>query len=172
MDRIWAPWRMNYIQGFSDKKPSTACIFCDKPASPDDRTELILARREHCFALMNLYPYNNSHLMVVPYRHLNNFTDLTDPELLECQQLLKEALGHMQTCLKPQGFNIGLNMGKAGGAGIDQHLHWHLVPRWTGDTNFMTVTAGAKVISETVEASWERLYKAFNPEQELTKGSQ
>jgi ATP adenylyltransferase len=163
MDRIWAPWRMNYIQGFSKVEPEEkACIFCEKPASDQDHETFVLARREHCFALMNLYPYNNSHLMVVPYRHLQDFTDLRDEELLCCQQLLRESMKHMQEALHPQGFNIGLNMGKAGGAGIDQHLHWHLVPRWNGDTNFMTVTAESKVISETVADSWKRLRALFD----------
>lgn len=167
MERIWAPWRMEYIRGLDPQAESEekakGCIFCWKPREPEeqDPANLLVARREHCFVIMNLYPYNNSHLMVVPYRHVCDFTLLGDEELLDCQRALRDAVEVMRRGLDPQGFNIGLNLGKAAGAGIDQHLHWHLVPRWTGDSNFMPVLGGTKVISESIEESWLRMREGF-----------
>jgi len=167
MQRIWAPWRMEYIRGLDPEgraaEESKGCIFCWKPAAPPERDHdnLLIARRDHCFLILNLFPYNNSHLMVVPYRHLCDFTRLTDEELLDCQRALRDAAGVLQRSLNPQGFNIGLNLGKAAGAGIDQHLHWHLVPRWVGDSNFMPVIGDTKVISESIEESWRRLRDGF-----------
>jgi ATP adenylyltransferase len=167
MQRIWAPWRMEYIRGLDPEaqaaEESKGCIFCWKPAEPQERDagNLLIARREHCFVILNLYPYNNSHLMVVPYRHLCDFTQLSDAELLDCQRTLRDAVGVLERGLKPQGYNLGLNLGKAAGAGIDQHLHWHLVPRWVGDSNFMPVIGGTKVISESIEDSWQRLRDGF-----------
>jgi ATP adenylyltransferase len=167
MERIWAPWRMEYIRGLDPREESAekakGCIFCWKPQEPveQDPGNLIVTRREHCFVIMNLYPYNNSHLMVVPYRHLCEFPRLSDEELLDCQRTLRDAVAVMQRHLDPQGFNIGLNLGKSAGAGIDQHLHWHLVPRWTGDSNFMPVLGGTKVISESIEDSWQRMRDGF-----------
>lgn len=168
MQRIWAPWRMDYIQGLNEEhaaaEAAKGCIFCWKPREEpaQDAANLIVARREHCFVIMNLYPYNNSHLMVVPYRHTCDFTSLDDAELLDCQRAVKDAVRAMEQSLQPQGWNIGLNLGKAGGAGIDQHLHWHVVPRWVGDTNFFPVLGGVKVISESMEASWQRMHEAFS----------
>jgi len=166
MERIWAPWRMAYIRELGDPAAADAargCIFCWKPQDPPDRdaANLIVARRERCFAILNLYPYNNSHLMVVPYRHSCDLTELEDAELLDCQRAIRDALRVMGATLAPQGYNIGLNMGKAAGAGIDQHLHWHVVPRWVGDTNFLPVVGGAKVISESIEESHARLRDGF-----------
>ncbi len=167
MERIWAPWRMDYIRGLDPKAESAelakGCIFCWKPQAPaaEDPANLIVARREHCFLILNLYPYNNSHLMVVPYRHLCDFTLLSDAELLDCQRALRDAVLVLQHSLAPQGYNLGLNLGKAAGAGIDQHLHWHLVPRWVGDSNFMPVLGETKVISESIQDSWQRLRDGF-----------
>lgn len=169
MQRIWAPWRMEYIQGLNEDgnasraEAGKGCIFCWKPGEDEGRDEqnLILARRERCFLIMNLYPYNNSHLMVVPYRHLHDFTALEPAELLDCQRAIQEAVRVMERTIRPQGWNIGLNLGKAAGAGIDQHLHWHVVPRWVGDTNFFPVLGEAKVISESIQDSWRRLREGF-----------
>ncbi|MDP2361079.1 MAG: HIT domain-containing protein [bacterium] len=170
MDRIWAPWRMAYIRGLDASRNAghteggvEECIFCWKPRleSTHDESNLIVARRESCFVIMNLYPYNNSHLMVVPYRHLCDFTLLEAVELLDCQRALQDAVRVMQRTLQPQGWNIGLNLGKAAGAGIDQHLHWHVVPRWVGDTNFFPVLGETKVISESIQDSWQRMRDGF-----------
>ena len=165
MQRIWAPWRLDYIRGLdgAEAAEDKGCIFCWKPREDpgQDEATLIVARRQHCFVIMNLYPYNNSHLMVVPYRHTCDFTSLSDDELLDCQQAVRDAVRAMEQSLQPQGWNIGLNLGKAGGAGIDQHLHWHVVPRWVGDTNFFPVLSDVKVISESMEDSWRRMRDAF-----------
>lgn len=166
MDRIWAPWRMAYIRDIDkDTAPDSGrgCIFCWKPRDPTERDEanLVVERREHCFAILNLYPYNNSHLMVVPYRHSCDLGDLQEAELLDCMRGVQDAIAVMQATLAPQGFNVGLNMGKAAGAGIDQHLHWHVVPRWTGDTNFLPVLGGVKIVSESIEDSYRRLVDGY-----------
>ncbi len=162
MDHLWAPWRSQYITQV-DKPKREGCIFCWKPLEDEsqDQENLIVTRREHCFVLMNLYPYNNGHLMVVPYRHTGDFLQLTPGELLECQQTLQDAQRIMRDAITPQGFNIGMNIGRPAGAGIDQHLHWHLVPRWNGDTNFMPALAATKVISEGLLDSWRRMREGF-----------
>ncbi len=162
MQQIWAPWRMDYIKGLKEEDQK-GCIFCWKPlADPaEDEKNLIVERREHCFLIMNLYPYNNSHLMVVPRRHTADFTELVDEELLDCQQAIRDAITVMKQSMNPQGFNVGINMGKAGGAGIDQHLHWHVIPRWVGDTNFFPLMSGVKVISESISDSWQRMHEGF-----------
>ncbi len=161
MDRIWAPWRMAYLSG-EEKPRREGCIFCWKPLEGEDEANLILERREHCFTLMNLYPYSNSHLMVVPYRHTADFTSLSAGELLDCQQGIVRVIQVLKDSVDPQGFNVGMNMGQAGGAGIAAHLHWHVVPRWNGDTNFMPVTGGTKVISESIQEGYQRLKAAWH----------
>ena len=162
MDQLWAPWRSQYITKV-DVPKREGCIFCWKPQEDESRDEenLIVVRRKHCFVLMNLYPYNNGHLMVVPYRHTGDFLELGEEELLECQRTLQDAQRIMKETMTPQGFNIGMNIGRPAGAGIDQHLHWHLVPRWNGDTNFMPALAATKVISEGLLDSWRRMREGF-----------
>jgi ATP adenylyltransferase len=167
MDRIWAPWRMKYISHLEDPVDE-GCIFCTKPEQDTDKKNLLIVRRKFCFALMNLYPYNNSHILVVPYRHLSSFEDLDSEELLECQETIQDAIGVMRKSMSPHGFNIGMNLGKAGGAGIEQHLHWHLVPRWIGDANFMPIIGDTKVVSESIEESWKRMADGFS---QLRSGS-
>lgn len=157
MDRLWAPWRIDYIL---QEKPQ-GCIFCEKPAQDRDRENLILHRGTGCFVIMNFYPYNNGHIMVVPYRHLADLSALTAAEQSEmilwlgrCTTLLKETM-------RADGFNIGMNLGKIAGAGIDDHLHFHIVPRWNGDSNFMPVTGNAKVLSQGLSESWDMLKPKF-----------
>jgi ATP adenylyltransferase len=159
-DRLWAPWRIAYI---TEQQPP-GCIFCLLPADREleDGQTLILARFEHTFVIMNKYPYNNGHLMVVPYRHTARIEELdraTRSELLAvgglCAGVLEEALG-------AHGFNMGFNLGRAAGAGIVDHLHLHVVPRWNGDTNFMPVLGDTKVLSESLEETWKRLKPIFD----------
>lgn len=154
MDTLWAPWRAGYIVG--DKPPpppdASGCIFCDKPQAGDDRAHLIVARARHCFVLLNLYPYNNGHLMVAPYRHVARLEDLPDAEISELMQVARRAEPILGDKLNAQGFNIGMNVGSVAGAGIDAHLHLHIVPRWGGDSNFMPVLADTKVIPQSLEA--------------------
>ncbi len=155
MDRLWAPWRMGYIAGI-DKKDE-GCIFCVKPQQDDDRANLILTRGRLCYVILNLYPYNNGHLMVVPYAHTACLEELGDDVTAEMWQLCRTSVSVLREAFHPEGFNIGLNVGRVAGAGIDQHLHLHIVPRWNGDTNFMPVTGQTKVISQSLEEAYDAL---------------
>ncbi|MCG3121523.1 MAG: AP-4-A phosphorylase [bacterium] len=154
---LWAPWRMQYILG--SKEPG--CIFCDKPRQSQDRENLIVQRGAACFVIMNKYPYNNGHLMIVPYRHEAQMENLTVAENQEMMALLQEAAKALKKVMSPHGFNIGMNVGKTAGAGIEAHLHFHLVPRWDGDTNFMPVVGHTKVVSEGLWETWEKLREVF-----------
>ena len=157
---LWAPWRMEYILGEKEK----GCIFCTKSKQKEDRANLILFRGKHNFVIMNKYPYNNGHLMVVPYDHTGQFEALKESESLEMMQILSKSISALKASLNPDGFNIGMNVGKIAGAGIDDHLHFHIVPRWDADTNFMPVIGETKVISEALEDTWERLRGLFGHE--------
>ena len=160
MDQLWAPWRMGYVQSV-DKKDD-GCIFCTKPALTEDRKNLILHRGDHVFIVMNLFPYNNGHLMVIPYQHSSDILNLpheTTAELWLKLCLCKQALS---SAFHPDGFNIGMNIGRTAGAGIDQHVHLHIVPRWNGDTNFMPVIGKTKVISQGIEDTYDQLLPYFN----------
>lgn len=157
-DRLWAPWRVEYIK---QSNPPSGCIFCDFPKASDDRENLIVHRGDKAFVIMNRYPYNNGHVMIVPYQHTALLSDLCDSEMLELMHLLRQTQAALDLTMQPQGYNIGMNLGRVAGAGIDAHLHIHVVPRWNGDTNFMPVTGGTKVISEALDQSWEQLKNAF-----------
>jgi len=155
METIWAPWRVGYILGEGEPPPPPGpkgCIFCDKPGAGDDTLHLVVARARHCFVLLNLYPYNNGHLMVAPYRHVSRLEELPDEEIAEVMQVAKRAETVLRDKLNPDGFNIGMNLGRVAGAGIDAHLHLHIVPRWSGDANFMPVLADTKVIPQSLDA--------------------
>ncbi len=160
MKRLWAPWRMAYISG-EEQKTSKGCIFCVKPRQRRDTANHILLRGKAAFVMMNRFPYNNGHLMIAPYRHVGDFARLRPDELLDLMALAQSCQRAMVRCLRPDGFNLGFNLGTAAGAGIADHLHLHLVPRWNGDTNFMPVMARTKVISEALEATCRRLRKAL-----------
>ena len=152
MKVLWAPWRIKYIT--RDKEEG--CIFCKKPKEGNDKDNLILYTGETSFIIMNRYPYSNGHLMTVPYKHTNNFSDLTQEERLELMNLTAKCIDILQV-IKPEGFNIGMNLGKTGGAGIDDHLHFHIVPRWSGDNNFMPVIGDIRVMPEYLEDTYETL---------------
>ncbi|MCZ6864790.1 MAG: HIT domain-containing protein [Candidatus Dadabacteria bacterium] len=152
MKTLWAPWRIEYITG--GKKEG--CIFCDKPKEGNDKKNLILYKGETSFIIMNRYPYSNGHLLAVPYRHINNMSELDHKERLELMNLTTKCIEILKV-MNPDGFNIGMNLGTAGGAGIDDHLHFHIVPRWNGDTNFMPLIADVKVMPEYLEDTYETL---------------
>ena len=154
---LWAPWRMEYILG----EKESGCIFCTRINHDDDKENLILLRGKNNFVIMNKYPYNNGHLMVVPNRHTSEFDSLSDPEKLEMMNLVSESMNVLKKTVNPDGFNVGLNIGKIAGAGIDDHLHFHVVPRWAADTNFMPVVGQTKIISEDLGETWERLKEGF-----------
>lgn len=149
---------MAYITGEAQKKIK-GCIFCLKPKQKCDAKNLILLRGKEAFVIMNLYPYNNGHLMAAPYRHIGDLGKLRDSELLEMMNLARRCQRAMAATMRPDGFNLGFNLGRAAGAGIADHVHLHLVPRWNGDTNFMPVLAGTKVVSEGLAQTYRRLKK-------------
>ncbi len=155
---IWAPWRLEYI--LSKKGPE--CIFCVKPKEEKDEENLILRRSALGFVIMNLYPYNNGHLMVVPYRHVYSITDLNNDELLDLMKMTQQAVSCLKEAFRPEGFNIGLNIGRVAGAGIEEHLHFHIIPRWVGDTHFMAVLGEVRVIPEHVKSTYHKLFPLFN----------
>ncbi len=157
METLWAPWRMTYIE---KARPST-CLFCETPLTGDDEKDLLLYRGTSVFVLMNLFPYNPGHLMIAPYRHLDDLGKLSPDEQLELVQEAARSTRLLRRTMNPDGFNLGANLGKAAGAGIEEHLHLHIVPRWNGDTNFMPVVAGARVIPEHLTATYRKLASLF-----------
>jgi len=161
IENLWAPWRMEYILSFKDgKQPS--CIFCERFPQKNDKKNLILYRDKYSFIIINRFPYNSGHLMVVPYRHTGNFQEITAEENLELMKILQLSQKVLSEVMKPQGYNIGMNLNRVGGAGIDDHIHWHIVPRWNGDTNFMPVIGETKVISEALDKTYDKLKIEFD----------
>lgn len=161
-ERLWAPWRLTYIEAAKDNGSSGGCIFVDMPADNQDRKNLILFRGRLAFVMLNAFPYTNGHLMVAPYKHTANLSELDDNELLEINQLVRNACGWITKAYRPDGFNIGVNLGEAAGAGIPTHVHWHIVPRWNGDTNFMTTIGEVRVLPQSLEESYDRLHAVMN----------
>jgi ATP adenylyltransferase len=157
MKIIWAPWRLKYILGPKEKE----CIFCVKPRENEDKKNLILYRGKYNYVIMNLYPYNNGHLMVVPYRHANDILGIANDDSNEMMKITQHCVEILREKFKPQGFNIGMNIGSAAGAGIDEHIHLHIVPRWNGDTNFMPVIGETHVIPQHVQTTYETLADRF-----------
>lgn len=155
-DQLWAPWRFEYIKS-ADRSNSEGCIFVDLPAQANDRENLILFRGKHAFVILNRFPYTSGHLMVAPYRHTADMGDLDDDELLEINQLVRNSLRWIEDVYHPHGFNVGINLGSAGGAGIPSHIHWHIVPRWSGDTNFMTSVGDVRVIPQSLDSTYDAL---------------
>lgn len=158
MKKLWAPWRMEYIRTPKEE----GCIFCDKSGRNNDQEDLVLYRGEHTFILMNLYPYNNGHLMIAPYDHVENTQDLSGACLNEVMFLADYSMKVLKDKMNAQGFNFGANIGSAAGAGIAEHIHFHLVPRWTGDTNFMPVVGHTKVQVQGLQETWSWLRPLFD----------
>ena len=157
MERLWAPWRLAYVTSASGEP--AGCIFCD--ISDPGRGDLIVARGRLSFVILNLYPYNSGHLMVVPRRHIGSLAGLTREELAETMLLTQRCEMALTEVYQPQGINVGINLGRPAGAGVVDHVHVHLVPRWTGDTNFMSVVGNVRVLPEEVGQSAERLRPVF-----------
>lgn len=153
MKMLWAPWRMEYIRS---KKPK-GCILCGKPEETDDTGNYILYRGKKNFVILNAYPYNPGHVMVAPYRHLASLEDFTDEELHEHYTIVSRVVKVLREVVNPAGFNLGVNIGKVAGTGIEDHVHTHIVPRWLGDTNFMPVVGEMRVISEGLAATYQQL---------------
>jgi ATP adenylyltransferase len=158
MDYLWTPWRYQYL--VAPEKPD-GCIFCLAAADKNDHHHLVVHRAIHNFVILNRYPYTNGHLMIVPYRHVSTMLDLDEATLSELMLLARAAEGHLRSIYHPDGLNFGINIGKSAGAGIAGHLHMHALPRWTGDSNFMTVIGETRVLPEELEVTWRRVSEAF-----------
>jgi ATP adenylyltransferase len=158
LERLWSPWRLAYVTG-ADRSADQGCVFCDAQRSPV--SELVVFRGAQCFVILNLYPYNSGHLMIVPNRHLPSLATATAQELTELMDLTRQAEIAVTEVYQPHGINMGINLGKAAGAGVLDHLHVHVVPRWNGDTNFMTSVGGTRVLPESLTDSVMRLRPVF-----------
>ena len=165
MKRLWAPWRMEYIL---DENKHDNCLFCDisedtgtRKNKAGDKKNLVLYRGEHCFVVLNRYPYNSGHLMVVPYFHTPTFDGLSDEVLFDIMKTVRDSSGVLKEVLSPDGFNMGLNFGKVAGAGMESHMHLHVVPRWTGDTDSMPIIAETRVMPEHLMKTYDKLSKFF-----------
>jgi ATP adenylyltransferase len=158
--RIWAPDRFKYVKD-SSKDAEEECVFCAKQAEDDDEANLIVHRGERCFVILNLYPYTNGHLMVTPFDHVGRLQDVPAETTAEMMDLAQRSMRQLEEVYAPHGFNLGLNQGRVAGAGVEHHIHLHVVPRWGGDTNFMPVIADTKVMPQTLEQSYEALKGAF-----------
>jgi ATP adenylyltransferase len=155
--QLWAPWRLEYIQNADDQD---GCVFC-RARDADDVTALVVRRGQGAFVLLNKYPYASGHLMVAPYRHEGEFGELSSEEAAEIHRLAASGLGALAETMRPQGFNLGWNLGRIAGAGVTDHVHLHVVPRWAGDTNFMPVLADVKVLPEALEDTRRKLADAW-----------
>lgn len=163
MEKLWSPWRSKYIESFKSDEDKTQCIFCQMLSlNPNDNDNLLVDMGEHTFTVMNLYPYNNGHLMIVPKRHTNDFAGLKEVEITESFQKLQLAEKALRKVLNPNGFNIGANIGRVAGAGIEEHIHFHIVPRWNGDSNFMPIIGDVKVISQDLAETKSKLLQAYS----------
>lgn len=161
MQRLWSPWRSKYIASGVDAQ-AEGCVFCRMAANPDeDEANFVIHRGEHSFVVLNLYPYITGHLMVVPYLHTSEFDSAAKEITDEMMDLAKRSQAALRTVYSPSGFNLGMNLGSAAGAGIADHLHIHVLPRWTGDTNFMTTVGESRVIPEALEVTYEKLRQKF-----------
>jgi ATP adenylyltransferase len=168
MDRLWAPWRLAYIATPKEKPPSgEECFICRAVAgttAEQDQANLLVCRSELSVVVLNLFPYNNGHLLVTPKAHKARLEELTPEETLDIQLVIRKMVGILEKRMKPDGFNIGLNLGRAAGAGVPGHLHWHIVPRWNGDSNFMTAVSDVRVLSQSLETLYELLAEELKSE--------
>ena len=158
MDTLFAPWRIEYIK----MEKQEGCIFCNLPRENEDEENLILHRGKHAFVIMNNYPYNPGHVMVAPFRHVGSWEELSDEEFVEMHHLVSLMIKAIRHAMNPHGFNIGVNLGRVAGAGIEDHVHVHIVPRWNGDTNFMPVIADTKVIPQAIRDTYRELKRAIS----------
>jgi ATP adenylyltransferase len=160
VERIWAPWRLEYVKDAS-KDTDEGCIFCVKPDEGDDEAALIVHRGDRCFVILNKYPYTNGHLMVAPFEHVATIQGLDAETMAEMMSLAQRSISILESKYEPHGFNVGFNQGRVAGAGVEYHIHMHVVPRWGGDTNFMPVLADTRVMPQTLEQTYEGLRGEF-----------
>jgi len=159
MDYLWTPWRYAYVTS-ADKIPT--CVFCDRSADHDDHRSLIVHRSRHCFVILNAFPYTSGHVMVVPYAHEDSLLKLPAEAVTEMMLLTQKLEGILRELYHPDGINLGMNIGKAAGAGVAGHIHMHVLPRWVADANFMTTVGETRVLPEDLETTWSRLQQAFS----------
>ncbi len=157
MEQLWAPWRLSYVTAGRQEVPDDSCFICAGLARDEDRASLIVWRTPLSVLLLNRFPYNNGHLLIAPRTHKGGLAELTSEELLEVMETVRHGVQLVSELMRPDGFNVGLNLGAAAGAGLPGHLHWHVVPRWNGDTNFMPVLSDTKVIVQSLEALYDLL---------------
>lgn len=158
MNILWTPWRLRYILRAKSADKIEECILCDKVRYPaDDKNNYVLHRGRYCYIMLNLYPYTNGHIMVVPYRHEGDLTRLDNDSLYDMSALTRASVAALERLMQPTGFNIGMNIGRVAGAGITEHVHMHVVPRWSGDSNFMTVLGGTRMIPEDLDETYKKL---------------
>jgi ATP adenylyltransferase len=158
MDYLWTPWRYAYVSG---SLQAVACVFCEAPKEKDDKKTLIVHRGTHCFVILNAFPYTPGHAMVVPYQHLDELRRLPTDAAQEMMALSQRMESVLRELYQPDGINLGMNIGKAAGAGIAGHIHMHVLPRWVADANFLSVVGETRVLPETLELTWERIHRAF-----------
>jgi ATP adenylyltransferase len=163
MNKLWSPWRSQYIDSIKDKTNSNECVLCRTAnLEVSDSENLLIEKGKHSYTVLNLYPYNSGHLMIVPIRHTDEFSSFSNEEFVEIMQKLQLAEKMLKIISSPEGFNIGANLGKVSGAGLDEHIHFHIVPRWNGDTNFMPVIGEVKVISQDLLETKKKLLEAYS----------
>ncbi len=158
MDHLWTPWRSTYMK---EKKDKSVCIFCHAVQSDNDRETLVVHRAQHCFVILNRYPYTSGHVMVAPYQHVSRLTAISEEASAEMMRLARVCETTLEECYRPDGLNLGMNLGEAAGAGIEQHIHLHVLPRWKGDANFMTTVGETRIIPEALDVTYERMARAF-----------
>jgi ATP adenylyltransferase len=158
MDRLWTPWRYTWL---ANAAPKSACIFCEKAAEHEDEKNFLVYRGQHCFVMLNLYPYTNGHAMIAPYEHVATLVDARAESLAEMIELTRATEKHLRGIYNAPGFNLGMNIGECAGAGVACHIHMHILPRWPGDANFMTTIGETRVLPEDLHTTWTRLRHAF-----------
>jgi ATP adenylyltransferase len=164
MEQLWAPWRLSYVAGAKPPAVGDPCFICQGLGEQDDRRNLIVLRTPRSVVLLNRFPYNNGHLLIAPGAHKGQLGDLTEEELLETMLTLRRMIAVLDGLMHPDGYNLGLNLGRSAGAGLPGHLHWHVVPRWDGDTNFMPILADVKVIVQSLDALYDLLVTRLRTE--------
>jgi ATP adenylyltransferase len=158
LDRLWSPWRYTYI---TSGPPAEGCIFCNKAAGEDDAANLVIARGRHNYALLNLFPYTNGHILIAPYAHIAQLDELPEQTAAELMEMTRQAVRVLRAVYRPEGLNCGMNLGASAGAGVAAHLHMHVLPRWTGDASFMTSIGETRVLPEDLPTTWRRLREAW-----------
>lgn len=158
MDRLWTPWRYAYV---SKAEPASGCIFCEKAAETADKENFVIWLAEHCYVLLNIYPYNNGHIMIAPYEHAATLAGVSEAAALEIMQLGRRVEKVLYHVYHPKGVNLGMNIGQCAGAGVAGHIHMHVLPRWPGDVSFMTSVGETRVVPEDLHTTWEKITLAF-----------